>query len=142
MSYTTLIFSIFISILLIIAFIKVFSWIKRYMYTTKFQTYISILTYHMEKAYDIVHKDKILIFSIEATRPNEKDIDVAVKEFCRLTIKFLGPMLYRELKNLYGTDDVLLFIMVEYFNSQYESDEIRSASVDNLTSNKDQLDEA
>jgi hypothetical protein len=142
MSYTTLIFSISVCILLIIAFIKVFSWIKRYFYTIKFQTYIAVLVYHMEKSYNIVHKDKILIFSLEAIRPDEKDVDLAVKEFCRLTIKFLGPMLYRELKNLYGTDEALLFTMVEYFNEQYESDEIRSASVDNLTAKKDEVDEA
>jgi hypothetical protein len=96
----------------------------------------------MEQAYDIVHKDKILIYSLEAIRPDEKDIDKASKEFCKLTIKFLGPMLYRELKNLYGTDDTLLFNIAQYFSSQYENDEIRSTSIDNLTSKQDEVSEA
>lgn len=138
----TFAFEIFITLTIIIVFIKLFSWVKRYTYIVKFQTYIAILTYHMEQAYDIVHKDKILIYSLEAIRPDEKDIDKASKEFCKLTIKFLGPMLYRELKNLYGTDDTLLFNIAQYFSSQYENDEIRSTSIDNLTSKQDEVSEA
>jgi len=141
MEYASLILQAFIIIFFIIGFIKGFAWIQRYFYITRFQTYIGVLNYHMEKAYEIVHKDKILIFSLEAVRPPEVDVDKAVKEFCKLTIKFLGPMLYRELKNIYGNDDVLLFTMVEYFNAQYESDEIRETSVNSLAAKKNEVEE-
>jgi len=94
----------------------------------------------MDKAYDMIHKDHILIYSLEATRPSEENVDKAVKAFCKLTIKFLGPMLYREMRNVYGSEDSLLFTMVEYFNSQYESDEIRSASIDKLSERENETE--
>lgn len=141
MSYSILAIIIVVLLLLITAFINVFSWVKKYFYATKFQTYVAILNYHMEKAYEMVHKDKILIFSLEAVRPSEKDVDAAAKEFCKLTIKFLGPMLYQELKNVYGTHDALLFTMIEYFSSQYESDEIRNASVESLAAKQNEVEE-
>lgn len=131
---------ILVSFIIFICLFRIFSWIKKYYYVTKFQSYISVLVYHMDKAYDMIHKDHILIYSIEATRPSDENIDKAVKEFCKLTIKFLGPMLYREMRNVYGSEDALLFTMVEYFNGQYESDEIRTASIDKLSEKENETE--
>lgn len=130
LNYSLLIFS---CLLIFICLFRIFSWVKKYYYVTKFQSYINVLIYHMDKAYDMIHKDHILIYSIEATRPSEENVDKAIKAFCKLTIKFLGPMLYREMRNVYGSEDALLFTMVDYFNTQYESDEIRSVSIDKLS---------
>jgi len=98
-----------------------------------FDSYVAILQYHMERAYEIIHKDQILIYSLEATGiPNDK-FDEASSSYGRLVIKMMGPMIYDELKYLYGGDDALTFNIIEYFNIKYETDEIRSTALDNLT---------
>jgi len=69
-----LIYSTIIVLLIIIAssFIKsVFNFIKRLLYIKNFSGYISVLDYHMNKAYDMVHKDKILAYSLEAYRVSD-----------------------------------------------------------------------
>jgi hypothetical protein len=98
-----------------------------------FDSYAGILTYHMERAYEIVHKDQILIYSLEATSLSEEDLNKATKSFGKLVIKLLGPMLYRELIYLYGNEETLIFNITEYFNTKYEADIIRETALDNLS---------
>ena len=98
----------------------------------KFADYTAVLTFYMDKAYDIIHKDKILIYSLEATKLPDKEFNVYSKEFIRLVFKLLGPVLTSEFLKLYGDYDTFTFNLAEYFNDRYESDEIRKASVDHL----------
>ena len=98
----------------------------------KFADYTAVLTFYMEKAYDIIHKDKILIYSLEATKLTDKDFNIYSKEFIRLVFKLLGPVLTGEFLKLYGDYDTFTFNLAEYFSGRYESDEIRKASMDNL----------
>ena len=105
---------------------------KRHM-MVNFETYAGILTYHMEKAFDIIHKDQILIYSLEATGISEEHFDSASQSFGRLVIKMLGPMLYRELVYMYGNEDTLIFNITEYFNTRYETDAIRQQALENLS---------
>jgi len=86
----------------------------------------------MEKAYNIIYKDKILIYSIEGIRPKESDIQTHTMDFCHLVLRLIGPTLHSEFSNLYGNDDTLFFIITEYFNERSENDEIREASINNL----------
>ena len=110
----------------------IFKSIKRFKYAQNFTLYQKVLDYHMERAYTIIHKDKLLIYSIEATKVTDEEFGKVTKDYVQLVIKLLGPMLYKELSYLYGDDDTLLFIMVEYFNNNYENDEIRESAIENL----------
>ena len=99
-----------------------------------FDGYVAVLQYHMERAYAIIHKDQILIYSLEATGLSNEKFHAASQSFCKLTVKLLGDMLYKELVYMYG-DEVTLFInMTEFFGTKYEDDEIRSSAIDNLVS--------
>jgi hypothetical protein len=98
----------------------------------KFTEYTAVLTFFIEKAYDIIHKDKILIYSLEATKLPDKEFGVYSKEFVRLVVKLLGPTLTSEFVYFFGDEDTFTFYLVEHFNSKYESDEIRKASIENL----------
>jgi hypothetical protein len=93
--------------------------------------------YHMDRAYAIIYKDRLLIWSVEATKVSDPDFAKITKDYVELVIKMLGPMLYKEMMYLYGNDDTLLFTVVEYFNDKYENDEIRDASIENLQDEKD-----
>ena len=101
-------------------------------YVSRFVTYITTLNYFLEKAYDIIHKDKLLIYSLEATKPDETDIDKHSKEFAVLVLNMIGPMLEKEFICLYGDEDSFYFNILEYFNNKYEDDEIRKTALDNL----------
>lgn len=113
--------------------LSIYRYIKRLYYIRHFKDYVSVLEYHMDKAYDIVHKDKILAFSLDAYRVPEEEVSAISKEFVRLVRKYIGPTLLREFIQLYGDEDTILFIILEYFGRRYEEDEIRKSAMDNLT---------
>jgi hypothetical protein len=92
----------------------------------------AILTFHMEGAYETIHKDNILVYSLDGVKPSEKDIDQISHEFVKLTLKLAGPNLVKMFIRLYGDDDTLYFVMLDYFNRKFEDDEIRSQAVDTI----------
>ena len=111
---------------------------KRKSMMEKFDTYAAVLQYHMERAYEIIHKDQILIYSLEATGIPDEKYNSASNSFCRLVIKLVGPMIYKELQYLYGDDETLSFNMAEYFSTKYDEDEIRSSALEDLTSDEEE----
>ena len=92
----------------------------------------AILEYNMEKAYELIHKDDIFIYSVEATKLPEEEFDRSTKKFVRLVEKLIGPRLVKQYIFLYGNYDTFVFNLVEYFNSRYENDEIREAARQDL----------
>ena len=115
---------------------KILNYNKRNHLIENFASYRAILEYYMELSYTIIHKDRFLIYSIEATRPSDNEVAQASKEFCKLVLDLLGTNLYEELTLLFGGDDSLYINMIEFFNSKYEDDEIRDDAITNLM-NKD-----
>jgi hypothetical protein len=113
--------------------IKLFKHIKRAYYLYSFTTYRALLDYHMEKAYDMIHKQHILAYSLDAFRIEEKDYDKFSKEFVKLVVKFIGPVLSKELVNLYGDEQTFSFNLLDYFSSRYENDEIRNTALEQIT---------
>jgi hypothetical protein len=97
-----------------------------------FESYMAVLQYHMEKAYDIILKDRLLIYSIEGMKVDDKEFNTAASDFVRLTQKLLGPSLSTDFISFYGGEDTFAFNLVEYFNTRYENDEIRESAQRNL----------
>jgi hypothetical protein len=97
-----------------------------------FDKYAIVLDYHMAKAYEIVFKDKIFIYSLEGMKIDDKDFNIVSKSFVILVLKLLGPSLKEEFVELYGDEDTLIFNIIEYFNTKFENDEIREKSRQNL----------
>jgi hypothetical protein len=101
-------------------------------YFKDFDSYISVLEYHMIKAYNIIYKDRVMIYSLEATKLDDKEFTVVARDFAALVLTMLGPTLQKELTHLYGNEETLFFNITEYFNTKFEEDEIRKQAVDNL----------
>lgn len=99
----------------------------------KFSDYRSVLEYHLEKAYDMIHKEHILTYSLDAFRIDDKDYDKISMEFVKLVQKFIGPMMLSEFIQLYGDEDTFVFNLLEFFSTKYENDEIRNASMEQIT---------
>jgi len=97
-----------------------------------FTDYISVLQFHMEKAYDMIHKDRVLVYSLEATKVPEEHINIASKDFITLLQKLIGPRLLKEFIFLYGNYDTFAFVLAEYFSTRYEDDEIRKTSMNEM----------
>jgi hypothetical protein len=98
----------------------------------------AVLTYHMETAYETIHKDNILIYSLEGVKPKEEDIDFLGREFVKLTNKLLGPNMLDTMINLYGDEDNLYTVMLFYFNSKFENDEIRQSAIDSIQNGEEE----
>jgi hypothetical protein len=105
---------------------------RRSKFVKDFTEYISVLQYHMEKSYDIIHKDRILVYSLDAVTLTDVEFTRASQDFVRLVIKFLGPMLFKEFVFLFGNEATFSFNVIEYFNTRYEDDEIRRSSLENI----------
>lgn len=105
---------------------------KRESVIKNFDSYIAVLQYHMEKAYNMVHKDQILVYSIEATTLPDAEFQKASFDFIKLVEKLLGPTLAKEMVFLYGNYDTFVFNLAEYFNTRYDEDEIRKTSVSEM----------
>ena len=56
-------------------------------------------------------------------------IDSFAKEFTILTLTLMGNSMANELTEMFGSDATLYTNMVEYFNSRFETDEIRQATI-------------
>lgn len=102
-------------------------------YITDFDYYIKVLDYHMTKAYDIIYKDRMLVYSLEATKLNEDEFKVVAKDFLTLVLKILGPNLIMEFITLYGNEETFFFNITEYFNTRFEDDEIRKTATLNIS---------
>ena len=107
---------------------------------TNFADYTSVLQYYMEKSYDMIHKDRILIWSLEATKVPEEQINVVSRDFITLVEKMIGPRLHKEFVFLYGNYETFIFVLAEYFSTNYESDAIREDSIGEMMESESQLE--
>jgi succinate dehydrogenase flavin-adding protein (antitoxin of CptAB toxin-antitoxin module) len=112
---------------------KIFKQIIIMKYMKSFTDYYAILQYHMEKAYDIIYKDRVLVYSLDGQKVKDSEFSVIIQDFVNLVIKMIGTSLYNEFIKLYGSEDTFLFNLVEYFNKRYEDDEIRKNTLDEIS---------
>ncbi len=111
---------------------------KRSTHIKGFTDYLTVLEYHMSKAYDLIHKDRILVYSLEGLRVKDEDFNIISQDFLQLVLKFIGPSLQNDYISFYGNEDTFIFNMVEYFNTRYEEDSIRKQSMDEMSSDNKQ----
>ena len=97
-----------------------------------FEHFAAILYFHMERAYEIIYKDRIVIYSIEGVKLTELQYQIVSKDFVILVLKMVGPNIKKNLVELYGDDKTLMFNIMEYFNTRFEHDEIYKTSEDNI----------
>lgn len=133
---------IFFSVFLVCSFSKII-WDEfiKYQYEKfrieNYSSYVTILDYNMKKAYEIIYKDRILIYSLEAMKIDDVQFKGASKAFIKLSLDMIGDTVVKYLIDLYGSDQKLYFIMAEYFNNRFEEDEIRKDSQKNLMDRED-----
>ena len=113
---------------------KMFMYYIRLRHIKDFADYVAVLEFHMNKAYDIIHKDRILVYSLEATRLPDSEFETITHDFVNLVLKFIGPSLTQDFTTFYGNEDTFIFNMVEYFNTRYEEDSIRKQTIDEMSS--------
>lgn len=112
--------------------VKYLNYKKRQSYVEKHILYATVLDFYMEKAFDIIYKDRVLIYSIEGTKPSDEDIKKNSVDFSKLTLQLLGPMLVEEYIFMYGNEETLFFNIAEFFNTKSEGDEIKQESINSM----------
>lgn len=101
-------------------------------FVKNFDSYAAILTYHMNRAFDIVYKESIFVYSLDGYKLNEEELNKTSKDFVQLVVKLLGPTLKKELTFVYGDEETLFFNILEYFNVKYEEDQVRKMSIEEI----------
>ena len=102
-----------------------------------YENYLAILTYHMDKAFEIIYKEKIMAYSLEAMKLDENQFKTISKDFGYLVLKMIGPGLKKSFISIYGSEESFLFNVMEYFNTKFENDEIYKSSTFDIM-NKDE----
>ena len=97
----------------------------------------AILTFHMEGSYETIHKDNILVYSLDGVKPSEDDITKISHEFVKLTMRLAGANMMDTFIRLYNDEDTLFFVMLDFFNRRFEDDEIRAQAIDNIQQGED-----
>lgn len=95
-------------------------------------SYISVLHVQMEKAYQMVYKNRILPYSMDAYGLDENNYNAALRDFNNLVLRLLGPNLQEDLIDFFGNYETLAMNMSDFFNNKYENDEVRKTSFGNL----------
>jgi len=98
----------------------------------KYESYIVTLDYFCKKAYDLIYKGKIMIYSLEAMGLNDAQYQAVSKEFCSLVFRLLGHSLVNEFTDFFGDDKTLMINILEYFNTNYEDDKIKEQATENM----------
>lgn len=98
----------------------------------KFSSYLAVLEHYMNLAYQIIYNERIMVYSMEATKLPTNELNAAAKDYINLTLKFLGPSLEKEFSEFYGSYETLYFVIGQNFFMKYEDDEIRKASTSNM----------
>lgn len=104
---------------------------KKELFIEKFADYMTTLEFFEDKAYEIIYKDRLLIYSLEATKIDDDKFHVISKDFSKLVFRLMGEPLFNEYIKVLG-QDALSLNLVEYFNRRYEDDEIRKESVNQM----------
>lgn len=107
---------------------------ERSKFVENFPSYKLVLDYFLERSYDIVNKDKMLLYSIEATKVTDEQFIEYSKDFAKLTMTLMGPMLQKEFSNLFGNEETFFSNLMEFFSTKYEDDAIRKTALDGLIS--------
>jgi hypothetical protein len=105
---------------------------KRALYIEKYESYIIVLDYFCKKAYDLIYKEKIMIYSLEAMGLNDAQYKAVSVDFCTLVLRFLGTNLVSEFSDFFGNDQTLMFNIMEYFNTNYEGDKIKEQATGSM----------
>jgi len=107
---------------------------ERSKFVVDFPSYKLVLDYFLERAYDIVNKDRMLLYSIEAIKVDDEQFNEYAKDFAKLTMTLMGPMLQKEFSNLFGSEETFFSNLMEFFSTKYEDDAIRKTAIDGLMS--------
>ena len=110
---------------------------KSFQIIANFESYNAVLQFIMEKAYDITFKDKLLVYSIEGIKIDDKQFETFSKDFAGLVFKMMGPRLRNEITYVFGDEDTLLFNMMDFFNTKYENDEIRKTQQEKIMNSEE-----
>lgn len=136
--YLILSISFFAFVLVVTIISRFLRHILRLHIVKNFPSYYVVFSFYLDRAYDIVYKDRIFTFSQEGYKLDDKEHSEVMKEYAKLVIKMLGPELHKDLISMYGSEDTILFNIFDYFNEKYENDEIRGAALDNISSKEEE----
>jgi hypothetical protein len=129
-----LIFSLIVlsGFIFLVLYLKNRDHIRNLEYIKHFPEYYVVLEYYMNKAYNMIYKDRILIYSLEGMKINDTEFQRAIRDHSLLTLKLMGSQISKEFEEIFGEQESLLMNISEYFNSKMETDEIRRTTVDSF----------
>jgi len=100
-----------------------------------FDLYSKILNNNMSESYEIIYKEKILLYSVEGRNLSDEEVPKIRNEFVKLVIKLNGKSIQKKLKIIYGDDHTLFLKISNFFDLMLDNDEIRKINVENTTQN-------
>jgi len=96
----------------------------------EFKNYETLAEYYFNKAYNIIYKDKIMVYSAEGVSPNEDDIKEIQHIYLELLLQMMGKWIMENLSEYYGDESTVYFNALCYFDEKFENDSLRSSVIE------------
>jgi len=98
--------------------------ISNYIIVNKHQSYVELYEWFLEKAYDIVYRTHVMVYSSEGLNPSAADIESAKRNFVKLTREMMGSTIEQELIQFFGSEQTLTENTILYFQEKTMADEL------------------
>lgn len=98
----------------------------------KYPIYMSTFETIGQRCFDIIYKDELLVYSVEGQKVRDDEFDVIIRKFVDLFFRYCGQTMLKEFVFLYGDVETLTFVLVEFFHTKYENDEIYGDTINNI----------
>jgi hypothetical protein len=90
----------------------------------KYKIYSELLTFFLDRSYDIVYKDQIIAYSSQGLKPGGDELETIKRNFVKLTFELAGENVIDSLTKFYKTRTALINNMLIYFSTRLDSDEL------------------
>jgi len=96
----------------------------QFTYMNKYKIYSELLTFFLDRSYDIVYKDQIIAYSSQGLKPGGDELETIKRNFVKLTFELAGENVIDSLTKFYKTRTALINNMLIYFSTRLDSDEL------------------
>lgn len=93
----------------------------------KYSDYYGVLTFFMDEAFNFIYKDRIIVYSVEATKMSDDELQKSFHDFVLYIENLMGPKIKRFYLDLFG-EESFYKNLYHYFIYRVENDEIRKAA--------------
>jgi len=94
-----------------------------------YENYETLAEYYYQKAYTIIYKDNILVYSVEGMSPKEEDVKKIQHKYLELIVDLMGEWMIEQFERYYGDRHAFYINALTFFDINYEDDAVKESAI-------------